>query len=116
MAEGVAEDDEGGLTADAGQLDEVLQTPPGTSPPNSSVSAFESPVTDLVLARKNPQGRRISSTSSGLAAARSSGVGYFAKSAGVVWLTRRSVVWAESTVATRSWKGLSKSSSGWAYG
>ncbi len=50
------------------------------------------------------------------AAAMSSGVGYAAKSAGVVWLTLRSVVWAERTVATRSSKGLRKSSSGWAYG
>ena len=73
-------------------------------------------MTDLVLARKNPVGRRISSTSSGLAAARSSGVGYLAKRAGVVWLTLRSVVWADRTVATTSWKGFSKSSSGWAYG
>lgn len=73
-------------------------------------------MTDFVLARKKPHGRRISSTSSGLAAARSSGVGYLAKRAGVVWLTRRSVVWADRTVATTSWKELSKSSSGWAYG
>lgn len=69
---------------------------------------------DLVLARKKPVGRISSSTSSGTAAARSSGVGYFAKSAGVVWLTRRSVVWAERTVATSSSNGLRKSSSGWA--
>ncbi len=73
-------------------------------------------MTDLVLARKKPVGRRISSTSSGSATARSSGVGYLAKRAGVVWLTLRSVVWADSTVATSSWKGFSKSSSGWAYG
>jgi hypothetical protein len=73
-------------------------------------------MTDFVLARKKPHGRRISSTSSGLAAARSSGAGYLAKRAGVVWLTRRSVVWADRTVATTSWKGLVKSSSGWAYG
>ena len=46
----------------------------------------------------------------------SSGVGYFANSAGVVWFTRRSVVCADSTVAISSWKGFSKSSSGWAYG
>ncbi|CAL2067689.1 protein of unknown function [Streptomyces murinus] len=31
-------------------------------------------------------------------------------------MTRRSVVWADRTVATSSWKGFSKSSSGWAYG
>jgi hypothetical protein len=66
----------------------------------------------VVLHEKNPHGRRISSTSSGSAAARSSGVGYFAKRAGVVWLTLRSVVWADRTVATISWKGFSKSSSG----
>lgn len=71
---------------------------------------------DLVLARKNPVGRISCSTASGSAAARSSGVGYAANSAGVVWLTRRSVVWADRTVATSSSKGLRKSSSGWAYG
>jgi hypothetical protein len=67
-------------------------------------------MTDFVLARKKPVGRRISSTSSGLAAARSSGAGYLAKRAGVVWLTLRSVVWADRTVATISSKGFSKSS------
>ena len=46
----------------------------------------------------------------------SSGVGYLANSAGVVWFTRRSVVCADRTVAISSWKGFSKSSSGWAYG
>jgi hypothetical protein len=44
------------------------------------------------LARKNPVGRISSSSSSGTAAAMSSGVGYFAKSAGVAWFTLRSVV------------------------
>ena len=73
-------------------------------------------MSDLALARKKPVGRRISSRSSGAAAAMSSGVGYLAKSAGVVWFTLRSVVWAERTVATSSSKGLRKSSSGWAYG
>ena len=83
----------------------------GTSPPNRSHSAADSPITDLVFARKNPVGLRISSTSSGLAAARSSGVGYLANSTGVVRFTRLSVVCADSTVATSSWKGFAKSSS-----
>jgi hypothetical protein len=39
---------------------------------------------DFVLARKNPVGLISSSTSSGFAAARSSGVGCLAKRAGVV--------------------------------
>lgn len=64
------------------------------------------------MLRKNPVGRMTSSSSSGTAAAMSSGVGYFANSAGVVWFTRRSVVCADSTVATSSSNGLSKSSSG----
>ncbi|RPK90681.1 hypothetical protein EES47_07935 [Streptomyces sp. ADI98-12] len=89
---------------------------PGTSPSNRSRRAAERPSSERALARKNPVGRMISSSSSGGAAARSSGVGYFAKSAGVVWFTLRSVVCAESTVATSNWKGFSKSSSGWAYG
>ncbi len=88
----------------------------GTWPPNWSRSAAESPITDLVLARKKPVGLRISSTSSGLAAARSSGVGYLANSAGVVMFTRLSVVCADSTVATSSWNGFSKSSSACASG
>ena len=54
--------------------------------------------------RKKPVGRMSSSSSSGSAAARSAAVGYRAKSAGVTMLTRSSVVWADSTVATRSWK------------
>src|SRR5690606_41863157 len=89
---------------------------PGTSQQKTNTSTYDSHMTDMGLDRKQPVRRRISYTSSGLAAARSSGVGYLANSAGVVWLTRRSVVWADSTVATTSWKGFSKSSSGWAYG
>ncbi len=88
----------------------------GTSPPNRSRSAAARPITDLVLARKNPVGLRISSTSSGLAAASSSGPGYLANSAGVVMFTRLSVVCADKTVATRSSNGLVKSSSQWASG
>src|SRR5579875_575399 len=83
----------------------------GTSPPNRSRSAAASPITDLVFARKNPVGLRISSTSAGFAAARSSGAGYLANNAGVIMFTRLSVVCADSTVATKSWKGFSKSSS-----
>src|SRR5262249_25551902 len=56
----------------------ISSTVRGTSPPKRSTSAADSPITDLVFALKNPVGRRISATSSGLAAARSSGVGYLA--------------------------------------
>ena len=83
----------------------------GTLPPNRSTSAADSPMTDFVLALKKPVGFRISATSSGFAAARSSGVGYLANSAGVVMFTRLSVVWAESTVDTSSWNASWKSSS-----
>ena len=48
---------------------------PGTSPPKSSRSAAESPMSDFALARKKPVGRMISSSSSGTAAAMSSGGG-----------------------------------------
>ncbi len=89
---------------------------PGTLPSKRSRSAADSPSSDFVLARKKPVGRISSSSSSGGIAAMSSGVGQTANRRGVVWLTRRSVVWADSTVATSSSKGLVKSSSGWAYG
>ncbi len=52
-----------------------------------------------------------SKTSSEVAAAKASGVGYAAKRAGVTMLTRLSVHWAESMTATRHWKGLAKWSS-----
>ena len=86
-AEGVAEHDEGGLAAHAGQLDEVLEAAGNLAAELLHAAPWTALSRDLVLARKKPVGRRISSTSSGSAAARSSGVGYLAKSAGVVWLT-----------------------------
>ena len=60
------------------------------------------PMIDLVLLRKNPVVRISSSTSAGSAAARSSGRGYRANSAGVTMLTRSSVVWADRIVAVSS--------------
>jgi hypothetical protein len=54
-AEGVAQHDVGGLAADAGQGDEVLQ-PPGTSPVERSTSAAPSLSRESVLARKKPVG------------------------------------------------------------
>ena len=57
-----------------------------------------------------------SSAASGSASASSCGPGYVANSVGVTEFTRTSVVCAESTVATRSCRGLVKSSSATAYG
>lgn len=57
------------------------------------------------LVRKKPMRWISGSTSSGVARARASAVPKRPKRAGVTWLTIRSVVCADSTVATRSWKG-----------
>src|SRR3974390_3542394 len=64
------------------------------------------PIRLLVLDRKKPVVRMISSTSSGLAAASASGSGYLPKSTGVTMLTRSSVHWAERIVAARSSKAF----------
>ena len=56
----------------------------------------------LALLRKNPVGKMTSSTSAGSALARSAGAGQRRTSSGVTMLTRSSVVWADSTVATSS--------------
>ena len=68
-------------------------------------------MTEFVLARKKPVGRRTASISSRSAAASASAVGQRENRVGVTELTMTSVVWADSTVATRSWSGVSKSSS-----
>ena len=83
----------------------------GTRPSNASTRRAPSFSSASDLARKKPVGRISSSSSVRSAAARSAGDGYRANSAGVTWLTRTSVVWAESTVATRSWNESVKSSS-----
>jgi hypothetical protein len=84
---------------------------PGTSPPKRSTSAWLSPSTEFVFARKNPVGLRISSTSARSAPARATASGYFANSSGVTLLTILSVVCADRTVATSSSKAFVKSSS-----
>ena len=68
------------------------------------------PMMLFVFWRKNPVLCTRASTASGSACARSAGVGYRAKSAGVTWLTISSVVCAERIVATSSWNGESCSS------
>ena len=73
-------------------------------------------MTELVFARKNPVGRNTASISSRSAPASASAVGHRENRVGVTEFTMTSVVWAESTVATRSCSGVSKSSSQWAYG
>ena len=55
-AERVAEHHVGGLATHPRQRHQVLEPWPGTSPPNRSTSAADSPMTDLVLARKKPVG------------------------------------------------------------
>ena len=62
------------------------------------------PMRFFAFERKNPVEWMISSSSSGLAAARSTGVGYRANTVGV---TRASVHCADRIVAIRSWNGLS---------
>src|SRR5215471_1841578 len=47
---------------------------------------------------------------------KSCAVRYLLNNSRVTWLTRLSVHWADKMVATRSWKGLSNSSSQWAVG
>ncbi len=60
----------------------------------------------LVFMRKKPEDLMISSTSDGSAFASFSGVGYLAKSTGVIMLTRASVVCAERITAMSSWNVL----------
>src|SRR5690349_19145325 len=60
----------------------------------------------FALLRHNPMELMVASTAPSGAFARAAASGYFANSSLVTRLTARSVVWAESTVATRSWKGL----------
>ncbi len=79
----------------------------GTSPPNRPSTTRAMRMRLLVFDRKKPEAWMSSSTSSGLACARSAGVGYRSKSAGVILLTVSSVDCAERIVATRSWYGLS---------
>ena len=83
----------------------------GTSPANLLSSSRPRPMRLRALARKNPVWWMISSSSPVSAQARSAGVGYRANSAGVTEFTRISVVCADSTVAARSWNGLSNASS-----
>ena len=71
-------------------------------------------MTELVLARKKPVGRSTASISSRSAPASASAVGQRENRVGVTVLTMTSVVCAESTVATSSCSGVSKSSSQWA--
>ena len=87
---------------------------PGTSPSKRSTMAALSLITELVLARKKPVGRSTASISSRSAPASASAVGQRENSVGVTVLTMTSVVCAESTVATSSCSGVSKSSSQWA--
>ena len=63
------------------------------------------------LARKKPVERIKSSITSTFAPAIFLGVGNLRNSAGVTWLTRLSVHWALSTVATNNWNGVWKSNS-----
>jgi len=69
-----------------------------------------------VFCRKKPVGAISDSTSSREAAARSTGPGKRANSSGVTLLTRWSVHWALSTVATSNSQGEEKSNSQWASG
>ena len=87
---------------------------PGTSPSKRSTMAALRLITEFVLARKKPVGRSTASISSRSAPASASAVGQRENSVGVTELTITSVVWAESTVATSSCSGVSKSSSQWA--
>ena len=64
----------------------------------------------FVFMRKNPHDLMIVSTSEGRARASFSGVGYLAKRAGVVMLTRASVHCADRITAISSSKSLSYSS------
>ena len=84
---------------------------PGTCPSNSSTICWLKARIDSVLLRKKPVGRTISSTSARSAAAIAVASGKRANRAGVTRFTRLSVDWALSTVATRSSKGVVKSSS-----
>ena len=83
----------------------------GTWQSKRSHSAWARPMMFLALTRKKPVGRTSASTAAGSATARSSGEGNWRNKAGVTALTRSSVVWADSTVATNNCHGVEKSSS-----
>ena len=74
----------------------------GTRPPYSSRSIRAAATMSRAFDRKKPQDRTYGSTSSCVAAAKASSVGNRAKSAGVTWLTRSSVHWADSRTAKSS--------------
>ena len=77
----------------------------GTSPPNLSTKSFAALTIFLAFMRKKPVDLIICSTSATFALASACGVGYFLKSAGVVRLTRASVVCAERITDTSSSNG-----------
>ncbi len=66
----------------------------GTLPPYSSTSILLAATISRALARQKPVEWMISPTSSSVAAARASRVGYFAYRMGVTRFTRASVHWA----------------------
>ena len=72
---------------------------PGTFPPCWDRSIWAHSTRSRLLARKNPQEWMYSPTSSTSAWAKASRVGKRAKRAGVTWLTRSSVHWADSRTA-----------------
>ncbi len=79
----------------------------GTCPPKRSTTSRAHAMMFLAFMRKKPVDLMIFSTSACRARASFSGVGYLAKSAGVVIFTRASVVCAERITATSSWNSLS---------
>ena len=89
----------------------------GTRPPCSSSKRFESAARARAFWGASPQLRIRPSIVGAGRRAIASGVAAAAKSAGVTWLTRASVHWAESTTETSSVKGSACSSgtagSGW---
>ena len=70
------------------------------------MTRFAAPTIDLALLLKNPVDRISWASTSGLTAAKSAGVGYFANSPGVTSLTRLSVHCADRIVATSNSHGL----------
>jgi hypothetical protein len=82
----------------------------GTSPPCCVTIAFAAPRIERPLALKNPVDRISRSIAPAGAAASAAASGNRAKSAGVTWLTRSSVHWAERIVETRSSSGEACSS------
>src|SRR5690606_6139351 len=83
----------------------------GTSPPGSTISPWASPRRRRARVAPIPSGRTTSVTSASSAPARAAASGQRENSSGVSELTRTSVVWAESTVATSISKASRWSSS-----